>query len=135
MLPLVTIGFACTGKSCVDQCGQVAARLSRNQQNQLAPLALDPREWHPSTTGMHNVDLFVGKTIDWESQLAINPYHAYGDNHEPSVVPTEIATSSPPEVLPFGTKDAKYLRRAYPLLPHGHEKAAWWLVDGGRRAM
>ena len=51
---------------------------------------------------------------------------------EQSVVPTELPLPPPPcpKVLPFGIKDANHLRRAYPLLRHGHEKASWRLVDG-----
>ena len=85
--------------------------------------------------GMHRVDIFAGRAIERESQLAINSYHVYDDNH-----PNDrtircayiIATPTPPflKVLPFGIKDANHLRRAYPLLPHGHDKATWRLVDG-----
>ena len=46
---------------------------------------------------------------------------------EQSVVPAEFPLPPPPcpKVLQFGIKDANHLRRAYPLLRHGHEKASW----------
>ena len=46
-------------------------------------------------------------------------------NTEQSVVPAELPLPPPPcpKVVPFGIKDAKHLRRAYPVLRHGHEKA------------
>ena len=51
---------------------------------------------------------------------------------EQSGVPAKLPPPPPPcpKMLPFGIKDANHLRRAYPLLRHGHEKAAWRLVDG-----
>ena len=51
---------------------------------------------------------------------------------EQSVVPAELPLPAPPfrKVLPFGIKGANYLRRAYPLLRHGHEKVSRRLVDG-----
>ena len=104
-------------------------------QNQPATLALDARESHPSTTGMHNVDLFSGKTIEWESKLAIHSYDAYDDNRWTDraigcgcriAIPTPLC----PKVVLFGIKDANHLRREYPLLPHRREKATRRLVDG-----
>ena len=51
---------------------------------------------------------------------------------EESVVPATLPLPPPPcpKVLSFGIKGANDLRRAYPLLCHGHEKAAWCVVDG-----
>ena len=93
-----------------------------------ATLALHARESPPSSTGTHLVDFFPGKTVQWESQPTIDSYHAYVNKH-PNYrairCACRIATPNPtcPKVLPFGIKDANHLRRPYPLLRHGHEKA------------
>ena len=46
-----------------------------------ATLALRARESHPIATGTHIVDLFPGKIVQWQTQPAIDFYHAYDNNH------------------------------------------------------
>ena len=134
MLLLVTIGFASAGKSCPDQCGQAGARLSISAKP--AQKLHFMQENHPLQPREHTLlTLFPVKRSSGNPGPQLTPTMPMATATpitEQSVVPTELPLPPPPcpKVVPFGIKDANHLRRAYPLLRHGHDKASWRLVDG-----
>ena len=134
MLLLVTIGFACAGKRCPDQPRPSSSTFEQHckTSQQHLRFILENRPLQPRELTL--LTFFPAKRSSGNPspQPTTMATATSTPITEQSVVPAELPLPPPPcpKVLPFGFKDANHLRRAYPLLRHGHVKASWRLVDG-----